>query len=167
MGLVYIYRGYIHTQVPIWERRAATRRWPLSRALQCGLELAEARSQRDRNPAPHLTPISRLSHASYLTPTSRHTSRHITRHCMPEYTPYRPIMPHHRRCATAVTKDPNPNPNLNPNPNQALRYCHDDAIPGFQLLHRPRLGRSNALPSAPAPAHKPQDPDITHDTQGS
>jgi len=29
-------------QVPIWERRSATKRWPLVRALQCGLELADA-----------------------------------------------------------------------------------------------------------------------------
>ena len=27
--------------LPFWERRAAARRWPLSRALQCGLQLAE------------------------------------------------------------------------------------------------------------------------------
>lgn len=45
--------------IPFWERRAAARRWPLSRALQCGLELAEA-----------------------------------------------------------------------------LRHCHDDALPGFRLMHR-------------------------------
>jgi hypothetical protein len=27
--------------LPFWQRRAAARRWPLSRALQCGLQLAE------------------------------------------------------------------------------------------------------------------------------
>ena len=29
-------------EVPYWERRSASKRWPLARALQCGLELAEA-----------------------------------------------------------------------------------------------------------------------------
>jgi hypothetical protein len=96
-------------QTSIWARRDAIRQWPLQRALQCSLELAEARSQ-PRATLSHLTP----SHAQY------HATDHVA-------------------CATQLSQYSSHTP-------QALRYCHDDAIPGFQLLHRACQGRSNAPP---------------------
>ena len=55
----------------------------------------------------------------------------------------------------------NNSPSLHLSLNCTTSNCHDDAIPGFQLLHRARRGRSNAPPH-PAQALKP---DITPTSQ--
>ena len=51
--------------VPIWTRRAQIKKWPLSRALKCGIELAEALNYCR---APH----ARAPIAPARTPTLRH-----------------------------------------------------------------------------------------------
>lgn len=81
-------------QVSFWERRSMCKRWPLSRALHVGFELAEARRARPSSPAD----------------------------------------------SAGVEHSPRPRPPTMPldflPSAQALRYCHDEAVPGFRLMHR-------------------------------